>query len=163
MALRKICWIILAVLVLDQVFKVYIKLNYSLTFYGSDAIGGVMTFKTKDPVLSRKDKVMVIGNAYSRYFSAASGFASNAHVSVGNKKLGSLTSFTYSSFGDLRQGSKRLSIADGFGERNWYVSRVNGVDSMLENSDSNLHTRWTLDPQFSVSKNSNQHPGMVQN
>ena len=106
--------------------------------YGSDAIGGVMTFKTKDPVLSRKDKVMVIGNAYSRYFSAASGFASNAHVSVGNKKLGSLTSFTYSSFGDLRQGSKRLSIADGFGERNWYVSRVNGVDSMLENSDSNL-------------------------
>lgn len=38
MALRKICWIILAVLVLDQVLKVYIKLNYSLTFYGSDAI-----------------------------------------------------------------------------------------------------------------------------
>ena len=57
--------------------------------YGSDAIGGVMTFKTKDPVLSRKDKVMVIGDAYTRYFSAANGFSSNAHVSVGNKKIGS--------------------------------------------------------------------------
>ena len=38
MPLRKLCWIILAVLVLDQAFKAYIKLNYSLTFYGSDAI-----------------------------------------------------------------------------------------------------------------------------
>jgi signal peptidase II len=38
MPLRKLCWIILAVLVLDQSVKMYIKLNYSLTFYGSDAI-----------------------------------------------------------------------------------------------------------------------------
>ena len=38
MPLRKLCWIILAVLVLDQAFKAYIKLNYSLAFYGSDAI-----------------------------------------------------------------------------------------------------------------------------
>ena len=38
MPLRKLCWIILAVLVLDQAVKMYIKLNYSLTFYGSDAI-----------------------------------------------------------------------------------------------------------------------------
>ena len=106
--------------------------------YGSDAIGGVMTFKTKDPILSRKDKVIVIGNAYSRYFSAASGFSSNAHVSIGNKKMGSLTSFTYSTFGDLRQGSKRKDIAAGFGERNWYVARENGVDTMLNNSDPNL-------------------------
>lgn len=38
MSLRKLCWIILAVLVVDQVLKVYIKVNFSLTFYGSDAI-----------------------------------------------------------------------------------------------------------------------------
>jgi signal peptidase II len=38
MTIRKLFWIVLAVLVLDQTFKVYIKLNYSLTFYGSDAI-----------------------------------------------------------------------------------------------------------------------------
>lgn len=38
MPLRKLCWIVLAVLVFDQAFKAYIKLNYSLTFYGSDAI-----------------------------------------------------------------------------------------------------------------------------
>ncbi len=38
MPIRKLCWIIFAVLVLDQAVKMYIKLNYSLTFYGSDAI-----------------------------------------------------------------------------------------------------------------------------
>ena len=35
---KKALWIILAILVLDQCSKVYIKLNYPLTLYGSDAI-----------------------------------------------------------------------------------------------------------------------------
>lgn len=38
MTLRKLAWIVCAVLIVDQVLKLYIKLNYSLTFYGSDAI-----------------------------------------------------------------------------------------------------------------------------
>lgn len=38
MTLRKLSGIILLVLLIDQVLKVYIKLHYSLTFYGSDAI-----------------------------------------------------------------------------------------------------------------------------
>ncbi len=38
MTLRKLAWIVCAVLIVDQALKIYIKLNYSLTFYGSDAI-----------------------------------------------------------------------------------------------------------------------------
>lgn len=38
MTLRKLAWIVCAVLIVDQALKLYIKLNYSLTFYGSDAI-----------------------------------------------------------------------------------------------------------------------------
>jgi len=38
MTLRKLTWIVCAVLIVDQALKIYIKLNYSLTFYGSDAI-----------------------------------------------------------------------------------------------------------------------------
>jgi len=38
MMLRKLSWIVFAVLIVDQTLKLYIKLNYSLTFYGSDAI-----------------------------------------------------------------------------------------------------------------------------
>ena len=38
MTLRKLSWIVLAILAADQALKVYIKLNYSLTYYGSASI-----------------------------------------------------------------------------------------------------------------------------
>ena len=38
MTIRKISWIVLAILVADQALKVYIKLNYSLTYYGNGPI-----------------------------------------------------------------------------------------------------------------------------
>jgi hemoglobin/transferrin/lactoferrin receptor protein len=106
--------------------------------YGSDAIGGVMTFTTKNPMLSSTDNVLVKGGAFTRYFSAANGFSANANVSVGSKRFGSLTSFTYSSYGDLRQGAVRSPFVGNFGSRSWYVDRINGIDSMVVNADSNL-------------------------
>ena len=106
--------------------------------YGSDAIGGVMSFKTKDPKLSHNDRVLVLADAFTRYFSAANGFSTNVHVSLGNKKFGSLSSFTFSKFGDLRQGSNRTDFTEGFGERNWYVTQINGADTMMNNNDPNV-------------------------
>ena len=38
MTLRKLSWIVLAILAADQALKVYIKLNYSLTYYGNGLI-----------------------------------------------------------------------------------------------------------------------------
>jgi hemoglobin/transferrin/lactoferrin receptor protein len=106
--------------------------------YGSDAIGGVMSFTTKNPTLSSTDEILVKGGAYTRYFSAANGFAANANVSVGSKRFASLTSFTYSNYGDLRQGAIRSPFVGNFGSRPWYVERINGVDSMMVNADTNL-------------------------
>ena len=105
--------------------------------YGSDAIGGVMTFTTKKPMFSADDKLLVKSNAYARYFSAANGYATNANVSLGTKKFASLTSFTYSKFGDLRQGAVRNPYVGNFGARNWYAAQINGVDSMVVNADTN--------------------------
>jgi hemoglobin/transferrin/lactoferrin receptor protein len=105
--------------------------------YGSDAIGGVMSFTTKEPKLSPDGKLLVKSSAYTRYFSAANGFAANANISIGTKKFGSLTSCTYSKFGDLRQGSVRSPFVGNFGARNWYVERINGVDSIIVNADTN--------------------------
>jgi len=106
--------------------------------YGSDAIGGVMSFTTKNPTLSSTDDVLVKGGAYTRYFSVANGYAANANVSVASKRFGSLTSFTYSNYGDLRQGANRSPFVGNFGSRPWYVDRINGVDSMVVNADTNL-------------------------
>ncbi len=106
--------------------------------YGSDALGGVMHFYTRNPLLSSTDKVLVKANAYSRYSSAANSFAEHADISVGRRKFGSLTSFTYTNFDDLRQGSNRNPFYGDFGARNFYAERINGVDSMIVNPDKNL-------------------------
>lgn len=106
--------------------------------YGSDALGGVMSFYTKNPSLSSNDKVLVKSGAYARYMSAAEGYATHADVSVGGKKFGSLTSFTYSKFGDLWQGANREPFVGSFGARPWYQERINGKDSMVVNKDTNL-------------------------
>jgi hemoglobin/transferrin/lactoferrin receptor protein len=106
--------------------------------YGSDAIGGVMHFTTKNPTLSTTDKTLIKASAFTRYMSAVSGYAAHADVSVGTKRFGSFTSFTYSNYGDLRQGARRNDFVGSFGARPWYVERINGVDSVIVNADTNL-------------------------
>ncbi|MEZ4829348.1 MAG: TonB-dependent receptor [Bacteroidia bacterium] len=106
--------------------------------YGSDALGGVMHFYTRDPQLSADGKAAVKGNGFARYNSAASGYAAHGDVTVGGQKWGSLTSFTYSSFGDLRQGAVRNPFYGNFGSRPWYVERIGSRDSVIVNPDSNV-------------------------
>lgn len=146
--------------------------------YGSDALGGVMSFTTKNPTLSYSDKAVVKANAYTRYMSAVNGYAAHANVSVGGKKFGSLTSFTFSQFGDLKQGANREPFVGNFGARPWYVQQFNGKDSMVMNADTNLqvgsgysqydllqkflfkqneHVKHTVNFQYSSSSNINRY------
>ena len=106
--------------------------------YGSDALGGVMSFTTKNPLLSTDGKIKVKASAFTRYMSVNNGYAANANISVGGKKFGSLTSFTYSNYGDLRQGANREPSVGNFGSRPWYVERVDGKDSVFVNADTNV-------------------------
>ena len=128
------------VITLDQANTDRVELVFGpgSVMYGSDAIGGVMAFQTKSPTLSSSEDLLVKAGAYTRYFSAASGYAANAQVNVATKRFGSLTSFSYANYSDLRQGSKRNDAIGNLGVRNWYVERINGVDSMMVNLDSNL-------------------------
>lgn len=106
--------------------------------YGSDALGGVMHFYTKNPTLSEDENTLVKVGAYTRYMSAANGLAAHADFSVGSKRFGSLTSFTYSNYGDLKQGTVRNPFYGSFGARPWYVERFGDKDSTVVNSDTNL-------------------------
>ena len=72
--------------------------------YGSDAIGGVMVFTTLSPELSKTEKPLLHGSATIRGATASDEFTGHAHIGVGFRKWGFLTSFTYSKFGDLKQG-----------------------------------------------------------
>jgi hemoglobin/transferrin/lactoferrin receptor protein len=104
--------------------------------YGSDALGGVMHFYTKEPKLASNKDLNFSGSAFSRYGSMNNERTAHVDLSIANNKIGSLTSFTVSDFDDLRQGKNRSKEMGSLGIRNFYQARINGVDTMLRNSDS---------------------------
>ncbi|MBI9036021.1 MAG: TonB-dependent receptor [Bacteroidales bacterium] len=74
------------------------------TIYGSDALGGVMSFTSKKPSLSyTKDHVS--GNVVMRNSSANNEKTIHVDLNLGFKKFASLSSITYSQFSDLKMGS----------------------------------------------------------
>ena len=99
--------------------------------YGSDAIGGVMSFQTLHPQFSLNNEPFVSGKAVTRFSSANNEITNHIDVNVGWKKWASITSFSYSSFGDLKMGSY------GPDEylRPFYVQRQNDSDLVLTNPD----------------------------
>ena len=118
--------------------KTEILFGPSSTVYGSDALGGVIHLFTKNPLFAQENKRFHINiNAFSRYSSAANEVKGHFDINVGSKKLASLTSFTYSSFGDLEGGKNQNPFyTSSYGERPFYVEHINGKDSLVANSDS---------------------------
>ena len=102
--------------------------------YGSDAIGGVMSFQTLTPQLALNEKTLVSGKAVSRFSSANNELTNHFDVNLGWKKWASSTSITYSKFGDLKMGSKG---PDEYLKR-YYVSRIDSVDRVVENPDPSV-------------------------
>lgn len=98
--------------------------------YGSDAIGGVMSFRTLTPEIST-GKISTKGKAIMRYSSANNEKTAHFDVRVGGRKWGFVSSFSSSDFGDLRMGSH------GPEEylRKFYVVRQNGQDVVVANED----------------------------
>lgn len=103
--------------------------------YGSDALGGVIHFRTKDPLLSDTDDLNFSGSAFTRYSTANNERTVHADLSAATKKVGMLFSINYSDFDDLRQGKNRPSSMDTLGLRNFVQGRSNNADVMLRNDD----------------------------
>ncbi|MBP6000866.1 MAG: TonB-dependent receptor [Flavobacterium sp.] len=99
--------------------------------YGSDAIGGVMSFQTVSPQFATSKKTAVSSHAVSRFSTANNEKTGHFDVNVGWTKWASVTSISSNDFGDLRMGSH------GPEEylRPFYVQRQNGVDVVVTNED----------------------------
>jgi hemoglobin/transferrin/lactoferrin receptor protein len=95
-------------------------------------------FTTRKPQLSGNSKPIVGGNIMTRFSSANGEGTGHADINIGTKKIASLTSVTYSKFGDLRQGAFRNPFYGDFGARNEYVTTINGMDSIIPNDDVNV-------------------------
>jgi hemoglobin/transferrin/lactoferrin receptor protein len=103
--------------------------------YGSDALGGVMHFYTRNPSLSTTDKPAVFANGLIRYATANQEKTGNISFSAGWKKFGSFTAITYKTFGDLRMGEMRPAVHGDWGKRLYYAQRIDGKDSQVVNEN----------------------------
>ncbi|MDF2188401.1 TonB-dependent receptor [Paraflavitalea sp. CAU 1676] len=117
----------------DILEKVEIYSGPASTIYGSDALGGVIYFQTKQPELGQ-----LRTQVSSRYSSAMKEFTGHVDVNVGTRRFASLTSFSYSNYGDLRQGSHRRKEYGELGLRRQYITPINGIDSIIQNDNVNL-------------------------
>lgn len=113
-----------------------VTLGAGSVVYGSDAIGGVMSFYTKKPQLSYKDDLYLSANALVRYASASEEKTGHFDVNLGYKKWAFLTSASYTNFDDLRMGSHGPNDY----LRSEYVVRENGEDVMVSNSNPLVQT-----------------------
>ncbi|MES2618397.1 MAG: TonB-dependent receptor [Bacteroidota bacterium] len=104
--------------------------------YGSDALGGVIHFYTKNPELSATDKVLFKAMAFTRYGTAMSEKTGHIDFNIGLKKWAFLTSFTYGDFGDMSIGKNENKDYPSWGIKNFTVQRFNNKDSMVQNNDS---------------------------
>ena len=111
-----------------------VSLGAGNVIYGSDAIGGVMSFYTKTPKVSYTDSTFIKTNAVFRYASASQEKTAHLDVNYGFKKWAFLTNASYTGFGDLRMGSH------GPEEylRPEFVVTSNNEDAIVENNNPNI-------------------------
>ncbi|NRB64373.1 MAG: TonB-dependent receptor plug domain-containing protein, partial [Saprospiraceae bacterium] len=99
--------------------------------YGSDAIGGVMSFQTLQPPLSNNSEAQISGRAVARYASANQEMTGHFRFGVGWENWGLVTSMSSWKFDHLRQGQN--------GPRDYlkptYVRHKSGTDEVIRQDD----------------------------
>ncbi|MDG1159604.1 MAG: TonB-dependent receptor [Flavobacteriales bacterium] len=142
--------------------------------YGSDALGGVVHYRTKNPAFAKGNEQEVKANLFGRIASAAQERTVHLDFSVAEGNWASLTSITRSSFEDLRMGSWRTHGDEHWGLGDEFVLRSEGADQVLENPDPEvqrgtayaqldflqkfrikLGEHWIINSNFQLSTSSN--------
>jgi hemoglobin/transferrin/lactoferrin receptor protein len=102
--------------------------------YGSDAIGGVMSFNTLGPQLSLNKKPLITGKSVARYSSANNEKTGHFDINLGWEKWAGVTSISSYDFDDLLMGS--LGPEEYL--RPFYVQRQDSIDKIVTNDNPRL-------------------------
>lgn len=118
--------------------KTEVVFGPSSVIYGSDALGGVIHYYTKTPKLSEKTKIE--SQFFSRFSSVNQEITTNVSAEISHKNWASLTSISYSDFGDLRAGKNRNHGFADWGKVFYFSENVNGnyAENPTLNSNPNL-------------------------
>ncbi len=106
--------------------------------YGSDALGGVIHFHTKKPLLASSDEPRYSLTAVQRLNSATQESTTHWDATVSGRKTAWLGSFTRARFGKMRMGENRLHGNDEWGLIPEYVQTTAEGDSIYANEDPNV-------------------------
>ncbi len=107
--------------------------------YGSDAIGGVMSFRTLTPQLNPGGGTRVTGEAFTRYASASEERMGHLHVGFSGRRWAALTAVTFNEFGDLRMGSRGPDVTEQY-LRPFIQTRVGNRDTVRANPNPEVQT-----------------------
>ena len=104
--------------------------------FGSDALGGVVHFQTKRPRFrSNSSESNYSGLISTQYKTVNNSYNIHAAAEAGGPRWGTVISFSQSEFGDLSMGSWRAHGDSAWGLVPLVATRINGVDSIVLNSD----------------------------
>ncbi len=73
--------------------------------YGSDAMGGVIHYYTKNPILKNSEKIL--SSFTTNFNSANNSVSNNFNTNYSSDNWGSITSISISKYGDIKMGKKR--------------------------------------------------------
>ena len=106
--------------------------------YGSDALGGVIHYYTKSPILKGSEKIK--SSFTSNYTSANQGLSNNFITNYSSENWGSITSLSISKFGDIKMGENRDHGFDNWGLTPLYSknSRYSYYSQPSTNSNENV-------------------------
>jgi len=128
------------VITVDQNMLESVEVMYgpASTLFGSDALGGVIHMRTKSPILSIDKNFRVNATAFARYSSANNEKTGHADVNLGWKKFAWLQAYNVSDFGDMKMGDNYPGSYPGFGRRDSFMTRINGIDTVVKNADNRV-------------------------
>ena len=148
------------VITVDQNMLERVEVLYgpASTLYGSDALGGVIHLRTKQPLLSTTAKLRADGSLFGRFSSVNNEKTFHFNMSVGGKKFAWLQSYTYSYFGDMKMGNDYHEKYPGFGSRDSFINIDGGVDNVVLNNDNRIqrysgYKQWDVAQKFFFKQN----------
>ncbi len=134
----------------------------SSVIYGSDALGGVIHYYTKTPKTSNINNTEI--SFLSRFSTINNEVANQGSISFSFKKWGSLTSFSYVDFEDLKMGKNRNHGFDDWGKVFEYSNNTDDFYNKypISNSNPNLQKNTGYNQRdflqkfyFQISENTN--------
>lgn len=126
--------------------RVEVIFGSSSVGYGSDALGGVVHYYTKTPKLNSEKKIETTFS--SGFNSGNTASVNNFTTTISGKKWGSISSFSFSNFGDIRMGANRRH-----GYENW------GLTPMYSN---NTEDYYNANPVANSNPNIQRNTGYKQ-